>query len=206
MRRVRARLAIAAAMVFLASAQLPAKAGDVVVKFSGTFGSFDYGNQPAPLNDGSFSGTLTLPYLPGPNSSVISGTADVNFYNSSDHLVFSVGGSGSYDTFNAGATTYTELTVSGLGTVPGSTVDVAPFSLEFANWTIGSQNGTVAPYGPPNYASAIEYTYYPSGITYFNPVLTGMASVPEPSSIVLGLTGIGAVLAYARYKVRSAKA
>ena len=152
---------------------------------SGTFGEFDYGNQPAPLNDGSFSGTVTFAAFPAPNSQEISGTADVNFYDSSHHLVFSVGGLGTYNTLNAGATNYTLLTVSGYGIAGTSLVDVAFLGLEFSSWPFGSGLGTVKPYGPPNYDSGIEYTYYPGCTTYFNPMLTGVASMPEPSSIVL---------------------
>jgi PEP-CTERM motif len=179
---------------------------DVVVDISGTFGSFGYGNQPAPLNDGSFSGSVTFSSLPGPNTTVISGTADVNFYDSTANLVFSVGGSGSYDTFTAGSSGYTTLTVSGYGTAGGSSVDVADLSLEFSNWTFGSNTGTVKPYGPPNYASSIEYTYTPGNTTYFNPVLSGQGSVPEPSTIALSLFGIVGVFVYARHNRRTATA
>ncbi len=202
MKRASTWVVVAGAAAIFACAGPAVNAGDVVVTFSGTFGEFNYGNQPAPLNDGSFSGSVTLPSLPGPNSQVISATADVNFYNSTGQLVFSVGGSGSYDTMSANGTGYTELTVSGNGHVPGSIVDVAPFSLEFSNWSFGSQTGTVKPYGPPNYASAIEYTYNACGKTYFNPVLTGMASVPEPSAFALCAIGMGGILIYARRRRR----
>jgi len=197
---------IAVAMAFFACAESTATAGDVVVGFSGTFGEFNYGNQPAPLNDGSFAGTITLPSLPGPNSQVISATTDINFYNSTGHLVFNLSSGVTYETMSANGTGYTELTASGNASVPGSTVDVAPFSLEFSSWTFGSPTGTVKPYGPPNYASTIEYTYNSTGTTYFNPILTGTASVPEPSAIVLGLVGMSGVLIYSRCKRRKVAA
>ena len=93
-------------------------------------------------------------------------------------------------------------------------MDVAPLSLEFKSWPFGSLTGDVKHYGPPNYASAAEYTYFATGTdpseggtTYFNPVDRGFAcaSVPEPSSIMLGVVGSGGVLAFARYHRRKAK-
>jgi PEP-CTERM motif len=81
-------------------------------------------------------------------------------------------------------------------------VDVAFLGLEFSSWPFGTGLGTVKPYGPPNYDSGIEYTYYPSGLTYFNPMLTGMASVPEPSSIVLSFAGIFGAVVLARFNRR----
>ena len=84
--------AIVAAMGFFALAGPAVYAGDVVIDISGKFGEFGYGNQPAPLNDGYFSGTVTFSALPDANSTVISSTADVNFYDSSHTLLFTPGG------------------------------------------------------------------------------------------------------------------
>jgi hypothetical protein len=198
-------VATVAAMGFFACT-VPMANADTVVDISGTFGTFGYGNQPAPLNDGSFSGSVTFSSLPSPSSTVISETANVNFYDSTSSLVFSVGGSGSYDTLTAGPSGYTTLTVSGFGTAGSSSVDVADLSLEFSNWSFGSTTGTVKTYGPPNYASSIEYTYYPSETTYFNPVESGQASVPEPSTIALSLFGMVGVLIYVRRNRRTATA
>jgi hypothetical protein len=207
--------AIVAAMGFFALAGPAVYAGDVVIDISGKFGEFDYGNQPAPLNDGYFSGTVTFSALPDANSTVISSTADVNFYDSSHSLLFTLG-DGGYETMKAGASGYTYLSVSGIVDLGGGTsVDVAPLSLEFKSWPFGSLSGTVKHYGPPNYASAAEYTYFATGTdpseggtTYFDPIKSGFAcaSVPEPAPIMLGIVGLGGVLAYARYNRRKATA
>jgi hypothetical protein len=199
-------IAITTVMGIFACGDSDARAGSVVVTISGTFGEFDYGNQPAPLNDGSFSGTVTFATFPAPNSQEISGTADVNFYDSTNHLVFSVGGLGTYNTLDAGGTDYTLLTVSGYGIAGSSLVDVGFLGLEFSSWPFGSNLGTVKPFGPPNYDSGIEYTYYPGGTTYFNPILTGVASVPEPSSIVLSMAGMVGVVVLGRYNRRKTAA
>ncbi len=172
---------------------------------------FDYGNEPAPLNDGSFSGTFTFAALPGANSTVISDTANVNLYDKITNLVFNVGGGVpglTYDTFGRRFERLSiYLTVSGITTAGPSPVIVAPLGLEFSSWPFSSLTGTVTPYGPPNYASQVEYTYYPDGTTFFNPVLTGQGGVaPEPSSIVLSLIGAVGVLGFARYSRRSAAA
>jgi PEP-CTERM motif len=187
-----------------------ADAASVVVEISGSFGSFTFGNQPAPLNGGSFSGTVTFPSLPGPNQTVGSATdpattsADVNFYDSTGHLLFTVGGSGSYDQFTAGPSGYESLSVDG-GTSIGSTpVSVSALVLTFDNWSFGSPTGTVQPYGagtPPDFGSAIQYTYV---LPYSNPVVLGQASVPEPSTIALSLVGMVGVLVYARCYRRAA--
>jgi len=210
MKRFSTWVLMTAAMGCLASTERNAIAGDVIVQISGTFGEFNYGNQPAPLNDGSFSGTVTFAAAPGPNSTVISDTANVNFYDMNSNLLFNVGGGVpglTFDTFTAGSSGYTEVTVSGITSAGASIVDVAPLGLEFSSWPFASATGTVKPYGPPNYASAVEYTYYPAGTTYFNPVLTGQGGfVPEPSSIVLSLIGAVGVFAFARYNRRSAAA
>jgi PEP-CTERM motif len=223
MRRFSTWVAMAAGVGYFACAGLAANASDVV-SFSGTFGAFTWGNQPAPLNDGSFSGTATFAALPGPNGQSISSTADVNFYNSSSALVFTVGGAGSYDVLTAGPSGYTSLTISGDGNVGGgTTVDVAPLGMEFSSWSFGQTTGTIKPYGPPNYISQIEYTYFRSispasetlsssitnpipsiSTTYFDPILSGTASVPEPSTIGLSLIGMVGVLIYTRRKRRTA--
>jgi hypothetical protein len=155
------------------------------------------------LNDGSFSGTATLPYLPGPNSSVNSypsGSADVNFYDSTGHLVFSIDGY-TYNTMSANGSGYTLLTISGIANGPCGYVDVAPLSLELC-WPFGNDTGTVKPYGAPNYDSYIEYTYENCGTTYYDPICLGTASVPEPSAIALGLIGMSSAVIYVRCKRR----
>ena len=124
MRRYSMCFAMVAAAGFAALGGPAVHAGDVVIDISGKFGEFGYGNQPAPLNDGYFSGTVTFSALPGANSTVTSSTADVNFYDSSHTLLFTLG-SGGYETMKAGASGYTYLSVSGivdLGT--GTSVDV----------------------------------------------------------------------------------
>jgi hypothetical protein len=199
-------VAMAAVMAFLAFTE-PAANADTVVSFSGTFGAFTYGNIPAPLGNGSFSGTATFASLPGPNGQSISSTADVNFYNSSSALVFAVGSAESYDVLTAGPSGYTKLTISGYGDAGGgTTVDVAPLGMEFSSWSFGQTTGTVKPCGPPNYISSIEYTYFPTSTAYFEPILSGTASVPEASTITLGLIGIVAVLIFNRRNRRAATA
>ena len=181
-----------------------ANAASVVVEIFGTFGpDIGYGAQPAPLNGGSFSGTVTFPSQPGPDQTVVSATADVNFYDSTSQLLFTVGGSGSYNQFMAGPSSYEFLTVTG-GTSVGSTpVSVSGLSLSFNNWLFGSSPGMVQPYGggsPADYDSYISYTYGTgvSAITYYSSVVSGQASVPEPSTLALGLAGLVGVLVYAR--------
>ncbi len=196
-------------------------AGDVVIDISGKFGEFNYGNEPAPLNDGYFSGTVTFASLPGPNSTVISSLADVKFFDSSHNLLFTLG-DGGYEKLEAGSHGYTYLSVSGIVDLGnGTSVDVAPLSLEFKHWSFDSLVGIAKSYGPPNYDSTAEYTYFQTGTdpnsggtTYFNPVCGGIASatileqtsVPEPASILLGFVGFGGALAFARHHRRKATA
>ena len=94
-------------------------------------------------------------------------------------------------------------------------MDVAPLSLEFKNWPLGSLVRIAKPYGPPNYDSQAEYTYFPTGgdpnsigVTYFNPVCRGIAyaTVPEPASILLAFLGFAGSVAFARHHRRKAKA
>jgi hypothetical protein len=216
MRRYAACVAMMAAIGFFALASPVAIASEVVVSISGRFGEFDYGNQPAPLNDGYFSGTVTFASLPTAGNTVISSTADVNFYNSSHTLLFTIG-NGGYDTITAGAHGYTYLSVGGIVNLGnGTSVDVAPLSLEFRHWDFGSPFGIVKPYGPPNYDSTVEYTYFPTGgnpeicgTTYYDPVCRGFVcatSVPEPASIVLGIVGFAGALVYSRSYRRKATA
>ncbi len=219
MRRHAASVAMIAALGFFALASPQVIASEVVVSISGRFGEFDYGNQPAPLNDGYFSGTVTFASLPTAGNQVISSTADVNFYNSSHTLLFTLG-NGGYETMDAGAHGYTYLSVSGIVNLGnGTSVDIAPLSLEFRHWHFGSPFGIVKPYGPPNYDSTAEYTYFPTGgnpeicgTTYFEPVCRGtacaitIASVPEPASIVLGIVGFAGALVYSRSYRRKATA
>lgn len=68
MKRLSTWVLMTTAMGCLASTETNAIAGDVIVQISGTFGEFDYGNEPAPLNDGSFSGTVTFAALPAPTA------------------------------------------------------------------------------------------------------------------------------------------
>ena len=215
MRRYAACLATMVAIGYFALAGPVANASEVVVSISGTFGEFNYGNQPAPLNDGSFSGTVTFDALPGPHSTVTSSIADVNFYDSSHNLLFTLG-SGGYETMTAGSHGYTYLSVSGIVDLGGGTsVDIAPLSLEFKHWHFGHSSGIVKPYGPPNYASQAEYTYFStgsdpdSGTTFFDPVCRGVAcatTVPEPASIMLGLMGFAGALVCSRFHRRNAAA
>jgi hypothetical protein len=194
-------------VAFMAIGLLTASASmanaSAVVEISGNFGSFAWGNQPTPLNDGSFAGTVTLPSLPAANSSVLATSADVNFYDSNGHLLFNVGGFGSYDVLTANSSGYTSLTVSGIGLAGGTPYDVAPLGLVF-NWPFSSATGTVIPYGPAsNYSSAIEFTDLSGGTTYFAPVVSGQASaVPEPATIGLSLVGILGVVLHVRYARR----
>jgi hypothetical protein len=196
----------------------PSASADVTLDFSGNFGAFTYGNQPGPLNNGSFSGTVTLTSAPGTGSTVNSDTpgetitAHVNLYDSTvqsaSNLLFSVD-SGTYVTFTQGpsGSGYTQLTISGYGNVGATSVDVATLSLEFSNWTKLTSTGSVIPYGPAsNYASSIEYTYLPS-TTYFAPVISGQASdpppaAPEPSTIAVTLVSVLAFVIYGRFKRR----
>lgn len=204
-------LAMAAVLGVFASAGPGAGASSVVVEISGTFGYFTYGNYPAPLDNGSFLGTVTFSSLPGPNQTVLATTADVNFYTSTNQLLFTVGGGG-YDPFTAGPSGYETLGLGGDVSVGGTPVSVSGLSLSFNNWSIGSPSGTVQPYGagnPADYGSAISYTYYPDGInqpgtTYYDPVVMGQASVPEPSTLALGLVGMVGALIYARGHRRKA--
>jgi len=203
---------MAAAMGSFACTGPMADAASVVLEISGSFGSFTYGNQPSILNGGSFSGTVIFPSLPGPNQSVGSATnpattsADVNFYDSTGHLLFNVGASGSYDQFTAGPSGYESLSVAGDSSIGSTPVSVSALVLSFDNWSFGSSPGTVQPYGfgaPPDFGSAIQYTYV---LPYSNPVVSGQATVPEPSTIALCLVGMVGVLVYARCNRRPAGA
>jgi hypothetical protein len=92
----------------------------------------------------------------------------------------------------AGASGYTYLSVSGIVDLGGGTsVDVAPLSLEFKSWPFGSLTGNVKHYGPPSYASAAEYTYFATGTdpseggtTYFNPIKSGFACAKRARTVV----------------------
>jgi hypothetical protein len=196
----------------------PSASADVTLDFSGTFGAFTYGNQPAPLNNGSFSGTVTLTSAPLAGSTVNSDTtgetitAVLNLYDSTvqsaSSLLFSVD-SRTYVTFTHGSSGYTQLTIAGYGNVGATSVDVADLSLEFSGWTSlnPTVTGSVIPNGPAsNYSSSIEYTYLPS-TTYFAPVISGHASdpplaAPEPSTIAVTLVSVLAFLIYGRCKRR----
>jgi PEP-CTERM motif len=203
-------LAIAAAFVFFGTNEPAAYADDVVVEISGTLGTFGYGNQPAPLNGGSFSGTVTFSALPTAGNQVISNTADVNFYDAMHDLVFKV--TTGYDTFSAGPSGYTVLTVGGTTSVGGTSVEVAGLSLDFTNnWAFGSNSGMVVSYGagsPPDYNSGLSYTYDTGGpgTTFNNPVLMGQGTVPEPSSLALSLAGMIGAFLYARRHRRATAA
>jgi hypothetical protein len=175
-----------------------AHASDVVVGISGTLGQFNYGNQPAALNDGSFSGTVTFASIAASDLPAYAIAADVNFYDSSDDLVFTVD-SGIYATLSGNTTGYTTLILSGKADVGGgSTVDVSSLDLAFTAWSYGAATGTVGSYENSNYFSSVEYTYSSSGLTYFNPVESGQASLPEPMSLIQGLIGLSAFGLYRR--------
>jgi hypothetical protein len=199
MTRLALRVAIAAGLGLLAYTG-PAANADVVVSISGTLGMVGYGGPhgdgtDAPLNGGSFSGTVTFASLPAPNTSVTSNSADVNFYDSSNNLVF-VGNIGGFDEFTAGPSGYELLSVGVNGIVGSTPVVVASLDLAFNSWPLSSGTGIAATY--PD--SSIEYSYETggSGITYYNSVLTAQASVPEPSTLALGLFGVAGVVIYAR--------
>lgn len=199
-------VATAAVMGFFACIG-PAANADSIVSFSGTFGDFGYGTQPTPLENGSFSGSATFASLPTANTTAQALTADVNFYNSSNALVFSV--TGGYDILTAGASGYTDLTISAGGSAGGTPVVIAPLGMTFNNWLFGQGTGTVLPYDPStNVNSYISYTYNPntSPTYYSDPIVSGTATVPEPSSIALGLIGVVGVLIYSRRNRRQVAA
>ncbi len=196
----------AGAVLVLAGGASQAIAANVVVEISGTLGDIGYGNQPALLNGGSFSGSVTFASLPTANSQSVSETASVNFYDASNHFLFNVGHGvlfDSYDTLNAGASGYTSLGVGGTTSYAGDTIQVAGLSLTFANWSFGSAKGTVIGYGDPSYGSYISYTDATTSTPYSSSVLSGQAIVPEPSTMALGLLGMVGVLAYARFNRRN---
>ncbi len=199
MSRVSKWAACAIAVSCLAGSVSEANAADVVVTISGTFGDIGYGNQPALLNGGSFSGTVTFAALPAANTQAISQTADVNFFNGSHQFLFNVGGNvlyNSYDTLNAGPSGYTSLSVGGTTTYAGDTFDISSLNLSFNNWLFGQQTGTVIGYGDPSYGSYISYTDTTTTLSYASSVLSGQASVPEPSAIALGLLGMAGVCVF----------
>jgi hypothetical protein len=188
---------------------------DVTLDISGTFGAFSWGNFPAPLDSGWFSGTVTLPSLPGANTEYSGDTtADVNFYNSANNLVFSVDSSLNWVTLTAGSVGYEELTIA--AHAAGNAPVVAPLSLEFSSWAFGDTSGTVQNYGPPAYNSYISYTYLPS-TTYYDPVMSGLATVstanaldppsaPEPSTLAISLISVLGGLIHARCRRRPSTA
>ena len=206
MSRVSTWAALATTLLCLATIAQETSAASVVVEISGTMGNIGYGNQPALLNGGSFSGTVTFASLPGANSQAISQTASVNFYDGSDHFLFNVGGNvlfDSYDTLDAGASGYTSLSVGGTTSYAGDTFDVSSLNLTFSNWSLGGSTGTVIGYGNPTYGSYISYTDTTTSQSFSSSVLSGQASVPEPSTITLGLVSMFAVSAFARFKRRN---
>jgi hypothetical protein len=205
MSRVSTRAAVAAVMFFMAAGGLKNSAADVVVTISGTLGDIGYGNQPALLNGGSFSGTVTFASLPGANLQSISQTADVNFYDGSDNFLFNVGGNvlfDSYDTLTAGASGYTSLSVQGNTVYDGDTFDVSTLNLTFSDWSLGSPMGTVIGYGDPTYGSVISYTDTTLSKSYSSSVVSGQATLPEPSTIALGLISMAGMFVYARINRR----
>jgi hypothetical protein len=202
-------LAIVAAWGFFAFIPT-ANAGNVLVEISGTLGNVGYGAPNNPLDGGSFSGTVTFASLPAPNTQVSPGSADVNFYNAMGTLIFNV--SGGYNTFSAGASGYEILSVGGSTSVGGESVSVSSLVLDFGgDWLFGTNIGTVIPYGsgnPADYNSTLEFTYgtTPTPTTYYNSILMGQASVPEPSTIALSVVGMAGVLFFARRNRRIATA
>ncbi len=86
---------------------------------------------------------------------------------------------------------------------------IAPLGMTFNNWLFGQGTGTVLPYDPStNVNSYISYTYNPntSPTYYSDPIVSGTATVPEPSSIALGLIGVVGVLIYSRRNRRQVAA
>jgi hypothetical protein len=172
----------------------PTASADISLDFSGTFGQYSWDH--GPLDNGSFSGTITLASLPAANSEFAGDvTANVNFYNSANSLLFSVANSASqpvWVTLTAGSQGYTQLTVSGYGSTGTSTVDVASLDLKF------NSNGTL------NSSSSIEYTYLPS-TTYFAPIDGAeMLIAAEPSTFAVCLISTLGALIYARFRRRPA--
>ncbi len=190
-------------MAFVVCTQ-PTASADVTLDVSGTFGEYSWDR--GPLDNGSFTGTVTLGSLPSANTEFAGDvTADLNFYNSASQLVFSVTNSPSFPvwaTLTAGSSGYTQLTVSGYGRSGASTVDVASLDLIF------NSNGSL------NSASSVEYTYLPS-TTYFAPVVTASVSTdvslqaqsaPEPSTLAVSLVSVLGGLIYAWFTRRRASA
>jgi hypothetical protein len=212
MTRFPAGVTIVAMIAMLTCTAATAKA-DITLDISGTFGLYTW--EPAgPLNDGSFSGIVTLPSLPGANTE-FSGdvSASVSFYDStiqsSSNLLFTVTNtvnSPVWATLTARSSGYTQLTLSGYGAAGTSTVNVAGLDLNFSNWALNGMSGTA------NSSSSIEYTYLPS-TTYFAPVTSGTVTEsngeaaatllsPEPSTIAVSLVSVAAFLAYTWCKRR----
>jgi hypothetical protein len=206
---LRSTCAVVATAILLVAATNPeTSAASIVVDISGTLGDIGYGNQPAFLNGGSFSGTVTFASLPAANSQAISQQADVNFYDGSANFLFNVGGNinlDSYDTLNAGASGYTSLSVGGTTVYDGDTIDVSSLNLTFSDWSFGDPTGTVIGYGDPSYGSYIGYTDTTTSTSYSSSVVSGQASVPEPSTIALSLISMVSVFACARFNRRGVK-
>ena len=195
----RATVAAVAVLVCLQ----PTAGADVTLGISGTFGEYTWDH--GPLDNGSFSGTVTLGSLPSANSRYAADvTADVSFYNSANQLVFSVINSASspvWATLTEGSSGYTELTVSGYGIAGHSTVDVASLDLKF------NSDGSF------NSASSVEYTYCSPSTTYFAPLTTASVSTdvsvqtqsaPEPSTLAVSLVSTLGCLIYAWFTRRPA--
>jgi hypothetical protein len=202
-----------AAMIAVLTCTAATARADVTLDISGTFGSYSW-DPASPLNNGSFSGIVTLPSVPGANTK-FSGdvSASISFYDStvqsSSNLLFTVTNtvnSPVWATLTAGSSGYTQLAVSGFGAAGSSTVNVAGLDLNFSNWALNAEPGTA------NSSSSIEYTYLPS-TTYFAPVTSGTVTEsngeaaatllsPEPSTIAVSLVSVVAFLAYTRCKRR----
>jgi len=205
MTRFPAWVAMAAAMGFVMCTHPRARA-DVTLDISGTFGSYAWVDPQAPLNNGSFSGSVTLPSLPSNSQFAGDVTANVNFYNSANTFVFSVMNTASfpvYVTATANSSGDTQVTFAGYGSAGTATVDVASLILNFSNWSFGMATGTA------NLSSSIEYTYLPSA-TYFAPLMQGQATAttigpagdpvaaPEPSTFPVCLISMLGGIIYAR--------
>jgi PEP-CTERM motif len=198
MKRFASGIVIAAVVGFFSVSGPPANASEVVIGISGALGDYSW-DSGTPVSDGSFFGSVTFASLPTANSSVATGTADINFYNVSDNLVFTIK-YGIYATLTANATDYASLDVSGYSAAGNSGYHIDGLDLNFSSWPIGGSQGTV------NLGESSLEFQDPSGKTWFNPLLTAQTSVPEPSSMLLGLVGMAGCAFYVRSARRNATA
>lgn len=196
MKRLARCMVFAVVVGFSLVHETAANAGDVVVGISGTLGSYSW-DPGSPVSDGSFAGNVTFSALPAADSSVTTGTADISFFSQSDTLVFRI----QYDVYasmTANATDFTALDVSGYSGSGDTGYHIDGLLLNFSSWPVGGSVGTV------NVATSSLEFQDPTGTTWFNPLVSGQASVPEPSSILLGLVGMAGCAIYVRCTRRKA--